>query len=191
MSTVESGRDHSIGVLSEAPLPSQLAQPLDYIFAEHFRQRVLCNALDDIADAKATDRQLVEAAARYLVEDFPPHILDEERELFPLLRRRAKPDDNVTELIGQLSEEHTADKIDAHQIIAGLRTLLNQPGKMPAGFANLLHRFAANERHHLTLENAIMLPLARLRLTQDDLATLSHRMAQRRGLPWPEVSDAD
>ena len=46
----------------------------------------------------------------------------------------------------------------------------------------LLARFAANERQHLIVENAIVLPLARARLSEDDKQKLGMRMAARRGL---------
>jgi len=46
----------------------------------------------------------------------------------------------------------------------------------------LLTNYANQARRHLILENAIVLPLARVRLTDDDLDTLRLRMMQRRGL---------
>lgn len=186
----ESAVPHEIEVLGAAPPPDQLAQPLDYIFAEHFRQRVLCNVLDTIASGRSTERTLLQAAICFLKTDFAPHVCDEEEDLFPLLRRRAEPDDEVVQLIDRLSEEHAADKLDAQEIIEGLQGLLRKTGRVPATLAKLLRRFAANERHHLTVENAIILPLARLRLTREDLWSLGHRMAQRRGLPFPEVVNA-
>ena len=48
-----------VEVLETAPPADQFAQPLDYIFAEHFRQRVLCNVLDAIAGGQARDRAIV------------------------------------------------------------------------------------------------------------------------------------
>lgn len=190
MIDLESAVLHEIEVLGAAPPPDQLAQPLDYIFAEHFRQRVLCNVLDRIASGSSADRVLLRAVVRFLTSDFAPHVRDEEEDLFPLLRRRAEPDDGLVQLIDQLSEEHAADKLDAQEIIEGLQDLLRKTGRVPAALAKLLRRFAANERHHLTVENAIVLPLARLRLTREDLWSLGHRMAQRRGLPFPEVVNA-
>ena len=190
MSDSASAVTHEIEVL-EAMLPSdQFTQPLDYIFAEHFRQRVLCNVLDKISGAGKPDHMLVNAAISFLKTDFAPHVQDEEQDLFPLLRRRAEPEDRLEQLIEQLSQEHAADKLDAKQIVDGLQSLLQHTSKVPAGFARLLRRFAANERHHLTVENAIILPLARLRLTREDLWSLGHRMAERRGQHYPEAGYA-
>ena len=41
---------------------------------------------------------------------------------------------------------------------------------------------ALHERRHIALENAVILPIARLRLTPQDLHALSTRMAARRGV---------
>lgn len=182
----------ALEALGNAPPSSQLAEPLDYIFAEHFRQRVLCNVLDEIADQERPDRQLIEAVLRFLRMDFAPHILDEEHDLFPMLRRRAEPEDRIDDVIGQLTQEHAADRLDAELITEGLAKAL--VGKAATGVASslatLLHRFAENERNHLTLENAIILPLARIRLTADDLLNLAQRMASRRGVDLKELGNA-
>ena len=45
--------------------------------------------------------------------------------------------------------------------------------------------YVGHTRNHLIFENAIILPFARLRLTDSDLHTLSLRMRQRRGLGRP------
>ena len=54
------------------------------------------------------------------------------------------------------------------------------PGLDPAR-RKILSEFASQERRHLGLENAVILPIARLRLDADDLATLGRRLAARRG----------
>ncbi len=190
MSVEEESEVLALEALSKAPAASQLAEPLDYIFAEHFRQRVLCNALDEIADQERPDHQLIKAVLRFLRVDFAPHMQDEEHDLFPLLRKRAEPEDRVDDVIGQLTQEHAADRLDAKLITEGLAKVL--AGKTTTGakssLGKLLHRFAENERNHLTLENAVVLPLARVRLTADDLQNMAMQMAARRGV---ELSNAD
>lgn len=182
----------AIEALETMPPVSQLLSPLEFIFADHFRQRVLCRVLDDIADGDAHDKPLVAAALGFLKSEFAPHVIDEEEDLFPLLRRRAEPDDRIEEVLGDLSQEHAADKLDADRIMEGLERAHQRGGEklMSEEFRALLHRFAANERRHLIVENAIVMPLARARLTKDDLRTLGRRMAARRGLDYPETNDA-
>ncbi len=182
----------ALEALGNAPPSSQLAEPLDYIFAEHFRQRVLCNMLDQIADQRRPDRRMIEAVLGYLRVEFAAHMQDEEHDLFPMLRRRAEAEDRIDDVIAQLTQEHAADRLDAKLITDGLAKL--QAGKAEAGagspLARLLRRFADNERAHLTLENAIVLPLARARLTDDDLRNLTHHMAARRGVKLQPAGDA-
>ncbi len=182
----------ALEALDNAPPSSQLAEPLDYIFAEHFRQRVLCNMLDEIADQERPDKSAIEAVLRYLRVEFAPHMQDEEHDLFPMLRRRAEPEDRIDDVIAQLTQEHAADRLDAKLITEGLAKVL--AGKAKTGeaspLAKLLHRFAENERNHLTLENAIILPLARIRLTDDDIRNLAHRMAARRNIKLEEAGNA-
>ena len=66
--------------------------------------------------------------------------------------------------------------------VVPLAAMLNEtaPGLDPAR-RKILSEFASQERRHLGLENAVILPIARLRLDADDLATLGRRLAARRG----------
>lgn len=192
MNKRQEARAMAIEALGTMPPVSQLLSPLEYIFADHFRQRVLCRVLDDIADGDARDKPLVAAALGFLKTEFAPHVIDEEEDLFPLLRRRAEPEDRIEEVLGDLSQEHAADKLDADKIMEGLEQAHQTVGEdlLTEKFCALVHRFAANERRHLIVENAIVMPLARARLTKDDLRNLGRRMAARRGLDYPESNDA-
>lgn len=167
------------------PLPAaQLALPLDYLAADHLRQRSLCSLVERIADEPTPGREEVGAVLRFLREEFGLHIIDEEEDLFPLLRRRCEPEDRIEEVLGELSQEHASEKQIAETITEGLNATARS-GAFNHDFRELLRRFAANERRHLVVENAIVLPLARLRLTADDLRNLGRRMAARRGTDYP------
>jgi len=161
-----------------------LKEPLEYIFADHFRQRALCMLLDEIADDEPTDPELVSAALTFLTSEFQPHIADEETGLFPLLQKRAEPEDEIDKVLQQLTEEHVSDGQDAKIIVSALKKLIQAQVENPIDpdTADLLKRFAANERQHLIVENSIVLPLARARLTQEDCANLAKSMADRRGV---------
>lgn len=178
----------ALETLASPPPAEQLAAPLDYVFAEHFRQRILCWMIDRIADGSACDEKCIAAVLRFLREDFGLHVIDEEEDLFPLLRRRAEPQDRLNDVLGELSEEHAADRLDATAIVEGLSHA--RPGKrLTRALRDVLHRFAANERRHLIVENAIVLPMARVRLTIDDLRNLGRRMAARRGIDYRTLPD--
>ncbi len=177
-----------VDALRQSPPDRLFASPIDYILADHYRQRSLCRVLDAIADPETINGDLVTAALQFLESEFGPHVIDEEADLFPILRARAHPDDEVGEMLDDLLEEHAADKQDADQIIAGLAKIADSDNdaQPTSSFCDLLRRFSANERRHLIVENAIILPLARARLAADDLRTIGRRMAARRGIDYPE-----
>lgn len=171
--------------LAEAPSTHLLADPLEYILADHFRQRTLCAVFEDFASDGRVDPEMGGAALAFLSRDFGLHVLDEEEDLIPLLRRRSLPDDNVNEVLGKLSKEHSAERPDAEAI----SQLLRNPAGVDSGWPERLRRFASNERLHLVVENAIVLPLAKARLTESDLRSFGRRMAARRGLQFPGKSN--
>ncbi|MFN3522088.1 MAG: hemerythrin domain-containing protein [Phenylobacterium sp.] len=166
------------------PIPPELiADPLNFFFAEHYRHRQLCRAIDELAAATFFDAERISEVVDFLRFEAPVHIIDEEEDLFPLLRRRCLPEDELEGILGELSAEHKADGVLGKRVRTYLEACLE---KRLAPGADLLRRgdltaFAAQERRHLALENAIVLPIARLRLSPEDLCGLSRRLAARRG----------
>lgn len=154
--------------------------PLDYFHADHFRQRTLCNLLDDMIESGAADRDTIAAMLEYLKRDLGLHLRDEEDDLFPLLRRHCLPEDNLENILGVLSEEHAKDEELCVVLVEGLQALLdgealrNHPRLIAAAST-----FTETQRRHLTWENGLLLPLARKRLTQDDLVNLGRSIAAR------------
>jgi hypothetical protein len=59
-------RKLAIQALKEAPPATLFQSPIDYIFADHFRHRTLCNLLGEIADETELDRDKVEAVLGFL-----------------------------------------------------------------------------------------------------------------------------
>ncbi|WP_420347764.1 hemerythrin domain-containing protein [Pelagibius sp.] len=166
----------------EAMPASLLAKPLDYIFADHFRQRTLCNLLEELADAATPDEPLTREVIGFLAGDMALHVQDEEEDLFPLLRRRCPPEDEIEAVLSALAREHHADERMARDIVEGLEACM-AAGRAPRTDADLrarLTEFARRQRRHLAVENSIVLPIARNRLTELDLANLTKRMAERR-----------
>lgn len=167
------------------PTPlSLLSAPLDWFVAEHQRHRRVCHLLTDVAGMREFDGPLIAALAAYIRHDLTLHILDEELDFFPLLRRRARADEQIDEALGRLAAEHSLDASGAQTVLAHLEACLEAraaPGATP-GARKALQDFAQDELRHLALENAVVLPLARLRLTPADLRKLAHKLAARRGL---------
>jgi len=171
------------------PLPTELLrQPLEYILADHLRQRVLCVLCEQIADSEQINVDLLKEVLAYLDLEMAVHVIDEEQDLFPLIRRRAEAGDDIEAALGQLSGEHADDEEMAADIKSGIHHALQAPDEpIDAGFKKALKAFAQSQRHHLALENATVMPLAKLRLTERDLTELSARMAARRGILFAAV----
>lgn len=166
-----------------------LREPIEFIFADHFRQRSLCATLDGmIAEPKSpTIRKRARAALRYLQKELPFHIADEEQSLFPLLARRAQRDDALDNLLALLSEEHDRDRDMAKALMAALRQVITGRLSPTSGtFSSAALAFSETQRRHLSWENTMILPLARRLLTAEDMMTLGHEMAERRRITYPE-----
>lgn len=159
-------------------------EPLNWLFAEHFRHRQLCRAIDRLASGGAFDGARIRRVLDFLRHDLPLHVIDEEEDLFPLLRRRSQPGDELEKVLGVLSAEHKADVDKAAAVCGHLEEALERrraPGH-DLKARKALTEFAVQERRHVALENAVVLPIARLRLGEADLRTLSLRLAARRGI---------
>jgi hemerythrin-like domain-containing protein len=160
-------------------------QPLEWFAAEHYRHRQFCGLMHELAGSERFEAGPISAVVEFLRHELGRHLADEEQDLFPLLRKRARAEDHVDEVLGRLEGEHKGDLAHGHGLRAHLERCLQThtaPGRDPA--AKLaLGAFASQELRHLALENAVVLPLARLRLTDRDLKGLSRRLAARRGFP--------
>lgn len=159
--------------------------PLEFIFAEHDRHRIVCAVLERLAeDLHAADaRENAAFVLDHLENQLPLHIADEERDLFPLLRQRCLEDDGVDELLALLQDEHDEDDVHCAVLLAPLRVIA-AGGKLNdiPEFATLARDFARFQRRHLGWENGTILPLAERRLTDADQAELGRCMAARRGV---------
>jgi hemerythrin-like domain-containing protein len=159
------------------------ACPLQAIAREHRLQACQCDALERIADGLPDefDRAAVASLLPALRRDLSAHVDDEERGLFPLLRRRAHLEDNLESILVQLAEEHAADLEYAEEVIAQLEEVVRL-GRVPNPdmLGYMLRGFFQAQRRHLMWEDAVLLPLARLRLSAADLKKLAAVMLENR-----------
>jgi len=165
--------------------------PIAFIAQEHLRQRSICAGLDVLARQDQPDLALTEAILRHTRDELPVHVLDEEEDFFPLLRRRAAPEDEIEKTLSRLADDHARGEELAAQTVEVLEGLIAGASPLTETDSAILTSYAAHERLHLIVENAIILPIARARLTKADRETLAKRMAARRGLSLdPEDPDA-
>lgn len=171
------------------PIPENLLrEPVEYIYADHFRQRCLCVMLDDLM-ANPTDSDVTEKAKAvldYVERDLPLHIADEEQTLFPIMRKRCLPEDRIEQVLELLSDEHERDETLASALVAGLkRVAAGTASPSWDAFWRVATAFSETQRRHLSWENAVVLPLARRRLSVADMVALGQEMAARRLLVYP------
>jgi len=158
--------------------PGLIESPIDFLFAEHHRQRQAANALRLVGNDKVNKpgvRKLIE----FLKTDFAIHVEDEELGFFPLLRQYCLPEDNIGNLIVRLTEEHKKDEKTVASVIAILEGLLaghslNDESRW------IVRAFAEHICRHLAIENATLLPIAHLRLDHEAQSILSNMMKERR-----------
>lgn len=157
--------------------------PLDAIEHDHLAQAQLCDCLERIADGLPdnVDRQLCATVIETLRLEMPRHHRDEELGLFPLIEKRAQAGDNIVDILARLALEHATDESFADELLESLE-LLRDGGKLknPEMVGYMLRSFFECYRRQLLWENAIVMPLARARLTSDDLEELGRRMLDHR-----------
>jgi iron-sulfur cluster repair protein YtfE (RIC family) len=171
------------------PLPENLfRQPIDCLYADHFRLRMICSLLarlagDEVGDSAADMAPVVIA---YLERDLPMHIADEE-DLLPLLCARCDPADNIDAAAATLHEEHRDELRLGEALLPGLKRIAADPGPGElAVIGRQLAGIADDMRRHLAREECLVLPLARRRLLPADMTAIGRRMAARRGVAYPE-----
>lgn len=171
------------GGIERSP-PALLKEPLEFLFAEHYRHRQMCKILEYLAVTAAFEAALIATTDDFIRYDLALHVIDEEEDLFPLLRRRCVADDDIEDVLGRLSADHALDQ-ELARVARGVfaRALEKQtpPSQIP-GAPEALLKLARQEKSHMALENAVVMPLARRRLTEEDVQSLSVRLAARRGV---------
>ena len=182
----ESHLDHDTGTIRGArAAPPQLSArecPIEAMYEEHFNQRQLCADMELLAAATQPRAELARRILVNLCRDLPMHFDDEEKGLFPRLRSRALPEDELDKTLNRLAREHEIAEAAFALLVPALACMADDA--LPtAEDRDALCRLAASERRHLIVENAILLPLARLRLTEQDKSALMAEMCERRAQP--------
>lgn len=161
------------------PLKAIVSDPLLFLDMECDRLRLGCVLIDKLARRGDGDPQLLPTLITFIRVQVPMHLDDESEDLFPLLRLRARRDDDIAAMLGKLSADHPLIRAR----LALLAPLLegfwaDQDRATP--LSSELAAAAAQIRQHLALLNAVVLPIARLRLIPQDLMALSQAMISRR-----------
>lgn len=163
-----------IGVIS----PGLIERPIDFLFAEHQRQRQAANILQHISGG-GFDKKGVKKLVEFLETDFAIHVADEELSFFPLLKQHCLPEDKIEDIIARFAGDHKKDEATVARMIDILKGLLAGT-PLSQDDSGALRRFSEHVLQHLALENAVLLPIARARLDTAALGVLSGMMKERR-----------
>lgn len=160
-----------------------LDQPLEYIFADHARQRAVCSALQKFATEGHAARHDADMITAFLTQDRVLHQADEDEDLFPAVRRRAVPADNLGAVLARLGDDHRRSQSMIDSIVAALcRHPARDQERLGAADCELMQSFATVENRHLAIENSVILAIAKIRLSQNDMKSMSRGMKARRGV---------
>lgn len=159
-----------------------LENPLDFIAEDHMREREVCALIDKMVSAATLHDADFHNVLTFLEDQLPQHLADEEIDLFPMLLKRCDPEDEIEKVIEKLHSDHGHALTDASAVIdvvqsAAASALLNEKDRQR------MTAFAYHSRRHLILENAVILPIARGRLTKRDLGVMKRHMLERRARP--------
>lgn len=162
--------------------PVSPSDAIEFLLAEHLNHRRMCKALEELAAGTEFDGPATTALLEFIRVDLTLHVIDEEEDVFPLLRRRCLPEDDIEDVLGRLAREHTEDKALSNRVrdVLNACLMVHQPPHAIEGGAEALKSFAHHERRHLALENAVIIPLARCRLSASDIEVLGRRFMARR-----------
>ncbi|MEM1286499.1 MAG: hemerythrin domain-containing protein [Pseudomonadota bacterium] len=159
-----------------------IADPLAFLVEDHLRHRQICSFLIANARRPQPNFETVALALAFLRHEFLLHDADERASLYPLMHARCEPDDEIELLIQRLMADHDTAREMAKMVCEILEGALEGPESLDNEESAQLLAFADKVKRYITLENAIILPLARTRLTTEDLATISKAMLLRRGV---------
>ncbi len=160
-----------------------LDEPLEYMFADHFRERLVLATLQHFAGEASASRADADTIAKFLTSDLVLHHADEEEDLFPFMRLRALPEDELGPLLARLGQDHHRSTTMVENIADAL---MLHPAEnavyLGTSICRLIQSYTAGENRHLAVENGVLLAIARIRLTPADLKAISRGMKARRGV---------
>lgn len=159
-----------------------LDDPLEYILVDNFRHRLVCSALCRCADNRQASGAEAGILTTFFMHDLVLHKVDEQKDLFPTLLRRALPEDGIEVVLAGLGEDDRRCEVMLEGIIKAISCRDDEVVAISAESGDAFRAYAARTRRHLATENCIVLPIARIRLKRADLDAISRAMKDRRGI---------
>lgn len=158
-----------------------LRNPLEFISEAHLRLRTMCTELDRLSWTETPEPDATASLIGYLLNELPLLLADEHENLVPYTLRRAEPEDEFPKFAKRLHNEHVRIS-DRLEVVTPALASLEPEEVIPESLRIAMRDLANETRRHVILENAILLPLARARLSEADLGRLRTAMLGRRGI---------
>ncbi|MFK7793194.1 MAG: hypothetical protein AB8B88_11060 [Devosiaceae bacterium] len=169
------------------PTSSRLIyDPLTFLAEDHLRQRQICAMLTGIATQAQPEFRAMALSLAFLRHEFLLHNADERSGLFPLMIERCEPEDEISIIISRVEEAHNDAQELALAVGGVLQILMEEERAANQEERVSIQLFVAKCHRYLIWENAIIIRLARVRLSEEDLAGLAKQMLLRRGLVEPK-----
>ncbi len=143
---------------------------------EHRAERNLCDMLERIADdlLEPLDTELARTSLVTLRRCLKRHVALEEKYLYPVLTKRLCPGDLAENMLEHIRCEHSSDESLGHDTAEQLeQALMSGRVANPEMLGYMLRGFFECRRRHIAWEDAIVLPLARYRLSAKDFRAFS------------------
>jgi hemerythrin-like domain-containing protein len=136
----------------------------------------------EVIDRPLTEeaRSALESALRYFRESAPKHTADEEESLFPRLRQIQDPEiENALE-----ADHHKANTLHGEVDVLGTRCLYERclPATEAARFRQAVNNLAVIYGEHILIEDEVVFPAAKRRLSSPQQSAIANEMASRRNL---------
>lgn len=167
----------------DAPPFHLLDSPLEYFLADQLRSRLLCSLLRKFVNERSASREDADLVIAFLTRDLPLHRADEENDLVPALRKRARPEDNLGAILAQLRADDRQTEPLVDVIVSALSKLSGEDAvKLDRQHLEAMQAYAASEHRHIAIENGVVLAIAGVRLNKLDIKAISRGMKARRGV---------
>lgn len=145
------------------------------------RLETLIRAGDHLQRDRAAALEAIRKSVEFLDSSGARHTEDEERSVFPRLRRKLGAEQLA--YLDSLEQQHTV----AEELFSRLKELVRQAGQQDPVLATLADRYGACAREleslyrrHICSEDQILTALARQSLSNAELAEISREMRERR-----------
>ncbi|MCU0831032.1 MAG: hemerythrin domain-containing protein [Rhizobiaceae bacterium] len=169
---------------------ASIPDPLGFMARAHQDQLRICELLEEIADSlpSRVDRLKCFYAAGKLRTTMRIHHLDEERGLFPALRRHAQINRSLASSLERLESEHIEDDSLSQDIIDALERLASGEAVSSVdGLSFMLRAFFDSHRRHIAFEDEMVLPAARQHLDRAELEDIEAVMLANRRMSPDEL----